>query len=97
LGQPRAARLTKHDPRPGPPTAPTPTPPTAPTPPTQPTPAPPGADVYSYAGDEDDMVLDPHLDKHLRHWGINMMTVGGGGRGGGWGGGGWANVLRRPS
>jgi hypothetical protein len=42
--------------------------------------------VYSYAGDEDDMVLDPHLDKHLRHWGINMMTVGGGGRGGGGGG-----------
>jgi hypothetical protein len=46
--------------------------------------------VYSYAGDEDDMVLDPHLDKHLRHWGINMMTVGGGGRGGGWGGAGAA-------
>lgn len=41
-----------------------------------------GADVYSYAPDEDDMVVDPHLDKHLRHWGINMMTAsvaGGGG------------------
>lgn len=24
------------------------------------------------------MVTDPHLDKHLRHWGINMMQVGGG-------------------
>lgn len=36
---------------------------------------PSGADVYSYAPDEDDMVLDPHLDRHLRHWGINMMTV----------------------
>jgi hypothetical protein len=23
------------------------------------------------------MVLDPHLDKHLAHWGINMMQVGG--------------------
>lgn len=34
-----------------------------------------GADVYSYAPDEDDMVTDPHLDKHLRHWGINMMQV----------------------
>lgn len=31
------------------------------------------------------MVIDPHLDKHLAHWGINMMQVGGamhaGGRG----------------
>lgn len=33
--------------------------------------------MYSYAPDEDDMVTDPHLDKHLRHWGINMMQVGG--------------------
>lgn len=38
-----------------------------------------GADVYSYAPDEDDMVTDPHLDKHLRHWGINMLQVGRGG------------------
>ena len=30
-----------------------------------------GGDVYSYAADEDDMVLDPDLPKHLRHWGIN--------------------------
>lgn len=36
---------------------------------------PSGADVYSYADDEDDMVLDPHLDTHLRHWGINMLQV----------------------
>jgi hypothetical protein len=32
--------------------------------------------VYSYAADEDDMVTDPLLDKHLRHWGINMLQVG---------------------
>jgi ubiquitin carboxyl-terminal hydrolase 5/13 len=31
--------------------------------------------VYSYAGDEDDMVLDPNLASHLAHWGINMMQV----------------------
>ncbi len=37
---------------------------------------PSGADVYSYAGDEDDMVTDPHLAQHLAHWGINMMQVG---------------------
>jgi len=35
---------------------------------------PAGADVYSYASDEDDMVLDPDLGEHLAHWGINMMT-----------------------
>lgn len=35
-----------------------------------------GADVYSYAPDENDMVLDPHLARHLSHWGINMMQVG---------------------
>ena len=35
-----------------------------------------GADVYSYAPDEDDMVLDPHLAQHLSHWGINMLQVG---------------------
>ncbi|KAI7836344.1 hypothetical protein COHA_009767, partial [Chlorella ohadii] len=34
-----------------------------------------GADVYSYAEDEDDMVLDPHLARHLSHWGINMMQM----------------------
>lgn len=34
-----------------------------------------GADVYSYAPDEDDMVTDPLLAQHLEHWGINMMRV----------------------
>lgn len=34
---------------------------------------PQGADVYSYAPDEDDMILDPYLSKHLSHWGINMQ------------------------
>lgn len=34
-----------------------------------------GADVYSYAPDEDDMVTDPLLNQHLRHWGINMMQM----------------------
>ncbi|EGD75060.1 ubiquitin carboxyl-terminal hydrolase [Salpingoeca rosetta] len=32
---------------------------------------PEGADVYSYA--EDDMVIDPQLDKHLAHFGINIL------------------------
>lgn len=32
-----------------------------------------GADVYSY--DEDDMVEDPRLAKHLSHFGINMMEM----------------------
>ena len=32
--------------------------------------------LRSYAEDEDDMVLDPHLARHLSHWGINMMQVG---------------------
>ncbi len=32
-----------------------------------------GGDVYSY--DEDDMVEDPDLAKHLSHWGINMMNM----------------------
>lgn len=32
-----------------------------------------GADVFSYAPDENDMVLDPYLADHLAHWGINMM------------------------
>ncbi len=31
--------------------------------------------AHRYAPDEDDMVLDPLLDKHLAHWGINMMQV----------------------
>lgn len=36
---------------------------------------PKGADVYSYAPDEDDMVLDPHLAEHLSHWGINILHM----------------------
>lgn len=32
-----------------------------------------GADVYSYAPDEDDMVLDPKLAEHLARWGISMQ------------------------
>jgi len=36
---------------------------------------PQGADVYSYAEDEDDMVEDPKLAEHLAHWGINMMQM----------------------
>ena len=31
------------------------------------------ADVHSY--DEDTMVLDPNLSKHLSHFGINMMNM----------------------
>lgn len=38
-------------------------------------PPPPGADVYSYAPDEDDMVLDPKLREHLAHWGITMAAM----------------------
>jgi len=34
-----------------------------------------GADVYSYASDEDDMVTDPYLATHLAHWGINMLAM----------------------
>ncbi len=34
-----------------------------------------GADVYSYAPDEDDMVTDALLGRHLSHWGINMLQV----------------------
>lgn len=37
---------------------------------------PAGADVYSYAEDENDMVLDPKLPEHLAHWGINILQVG---------------------
>ena len=32
-----------------------------------------GADVYSYAPDEDDMVTDPKLAEHLAHFGIDAM------------------------
>jgi len=31
------------------------------------------ADVYSYP--EDDMVIDPHLDKHLAHFGIDIQSM----------------------
>lgn len=34
-----------------------------------------GADVFSYAADENDLVLDPHLKAHLRHWGVDMDTM----------------------
>lgn len=33
------------------------------------------ADVYSYASDEDDMVIDPLLKEHLAHWGIDMTQM----------------------
>eukprot|EP00475_Leptophrys_vorax_P002585 TRINITY_DN1145_c0_g1_i1.p1 TRINITY_DN1145_c0_g1~~TRINITY_DN1145_c0_g1_i1.p1 ORF type:complete len:781 (-),score=220.07 TRINITY_DN1145_c0_g1_i1:510-2816(-) len=36
---------------------------------------PAGADVYSYAPEEDDTVLDPWIAQHLAHWGINMMSM----------------------
>lgn len=36
---------------------------------------PAGADVYSYAPDEDKMVKDPLLAKHLEHWGIDVMKM----------------------
>lgn len=36
---------------------------------------PAGADVYSYAPDEDQMVTDPKLAEHLAHWGINIMEL----------------------
>lgn len=36
---------------------------------------PSGADVYSYAEDEDCMVTDPYLEDHLRHWGIEMKQM----------------------
>eukprot|EP00616_Rhizochromulina_sp_CCMP1243_P005857 CAMPEP_0118975056 /NCGR_PEP_ID=MMETSP1173-20130426/14328_1 /TAXON_ID=1034831 /ORGANISM="Rhizochromulina marina cf, Strain CCMP1243" /LENGTH=845 /DNA_ID=CAMNT_0006924877 /DNA_START=18 /DNA_END=2555 /DNA_ORIENTATION=- len=36
---------------------------------------PAGADVYSYAPDEDQMVTDPKLAEHLAHWGINVMEL----------------------
>ena len=34
-----------------------------------------GADVWSYSGDEDNLVIDPHLGKHLAHWGIDIMKL----------------------
>ncbi|KAL4155017.1 hypothetical protein PRNP1_007131 [Phytophthora ramorum] len=34
-----------------------------------------GGDVYSYAPDEDDMVKNPHLAKHLTHFGINVNNL----------------------
>ncbi len=34
-----------------------------------------GADVYSYAPDEDCMVTDPKLAEHLAHWGIDVMRL----------------------
>lgn len=34
-----------------------------------------GADVYSYAGDEDNMVIDPNLAEHLSFWGIDVMKL----------------------
>jgi ubiquitin carboxyl-terminal hydrolase 5/13 len=34
-----------------------------------------GADVWSYAADEDCMVLDPELARHLSHWGIDVMQL----------------------
>ncbi|ACO65323.1 predicted protein [Micromonas commoda] len=36
---------------------------------------PAGADVYSYAADEDDMVTDCKLAEHLAHWGIDVMRM----------------------
>lgn len=33
------------------------------------------ADVYSYHPSEDDMVLDPLLEEHLAHWGIDMKEM----------------------
>jgi len=34
-----------------------------------------GADVYSYAMEESDMVIDPLLETHLAHFGINMREM----------------------
>jgi ubiquitin carboxyl-terminal hydrolase 5/13 len=33
------------------------------------------ADVYSYAVDENDSVLDPYLEQHLLHWGIDLKEL----------------------
>lgn len=34
-----------------------------------------GADVWSYAEDEDTLVIDPKLPEHLAHWGIDIMKL----------------------
>eukprot|EP01035_Chromulina_nebulosa_P019934 gene19934-25897_t len=34
-----------------------------------------GADVWSYAPDEDCLVVDPLLPQHLAHWGIDIMKL----------------------
>jgi ubiquitin carboxyl-terminal hydrolase 5/13 len=34
-----------------------------------------GADIWSYAEDEDTLVLDTNLAAHLRHWGIDIMGL----------------------
>lgn len=34
-----------------------------------------GGDVWSYAEDEDTLVIDPHLAEHLSRWGINIMSL----------------------
>ena len=34
-----------------------------------------GADVWSYAADEDALVKDPLLAEHLSHWGIDIMRL----------------------
>ena len=34
-----------------------------------------GADVWSYAPDEDALVKDPMLAEHLSHWGIDIMKL----------------------
>jgi len=36
---------------------------------------PQGADVFSYAPDENDLVEDPYLAEHLSHWGIDAMKM----------------------
>lgn len=36
---------------------------------------PAGGDVYSYDPEEDDMVEDKNLAKHLAHFGLNMYVV----------------------
>jgi len=36
---------------------------------------PAGADVYSYAPDEDNLAKDPLLAQHLEHWGIDVMKM----------------------
>lgn len=33
------------------------------------------ADVFSYEKDEDDVVVDPNIEKHLAHFGINMHEM----------------------